>query len=122
MIKGLGTDIVRIDRVKHEICDRVLSDKELEIYASFSSNTRKKEYLAGRFAAKEALTKAFQSTGMFYGFKEMVILNDPDGRPYLKSPAPEGYNVWLSISHEREYAVALSVIEDDNKPGFEAEK
>ncbi|HOO74216.1 MAG TPA: 4'-phosphopantetheinyl transferase superfamily protein, partial [Tepiditoga sp.] len=59
MILGIGCDIVKIDRINEEISKKILSSEELKIYLKIDSEKRKKEYLAGRFAAKEAIIKAF---------------------------------------------------------------
>ncbi len=115
MIAGVGTDIVKISRVKSKLSVRILSDEEKVIYESFSSESRKQEYLAGRFAVKEALTKAFSSTKYFFSFTDMVILNDEEGRPHLIKPEINDLKVWLSISHEREYALAFCLLEDKSK-------
>ncbi len=117
MISGIGVDIVRIDRAVADLANRVLSCEEREIYLEFKADSRKQEFLAGRFAAKEALIKAFQSKDIVYGFRDWVIVNDPEGKPFLKSPVIEGYSVFLSISHEREYAVALCVVETTSNTG-----
>lgn len=115
MIAGIGTDIVKISRVKLKLSEKILSIEETEIYESFSSESRKQEYLAGRFAIKEALTKAFASTRYFFAFTDIVILNDEEGRPYLKKPEINDLEIWLSISHEREYALAFCLLEKQGK-------
>ena len=85
-IYGIGTDIIEISRIKNAINNtalfksKVYTKKEIEYiekkrnpYASY----------AGRFAAKEAVSKAF-GTGV-YGFslKDIEILNDELGKPYV---------------------------------------
>ncbi|MGI6393065.1 MAG: holo-ACP synthase [Candidatus Izemoplasmatales bacterium] len=112
MIRGVGTDIVKVCRVDLKYLNRILSDDELALYDTFSSESRRQEFVAARFAAKEALTKAFTATKHFFAFTEMTILNDDDGRPFLKSPQLPEFRIWLSLSHEHEYAIALCVIED----------
>ena len=70
---------------------------------------------AGRFAAKEAVSKAF-GTGV-YGFSlsDIEILNDELGKPYvtlynvIKEKA-QGLTIQISISHSREYAVSTVII------------
>ena len=55
----IGCDIVNIDRIKdpYKIARRILSEQEYEQFSNYSSN-RQKEFLAGRFAAREAIIKA----------------------------------------------------------------
>jgi holo-[acyl-carrier protein] synthase len=112
MIKGIGTDIVKVERIEEKHVDRILSVEERKLYFAFASTSRRQEFLAARFAAKEALTKAFTTTGLFFAFTEMTILNDENGRPFLAKPSLEQLSVWLSLSHEREYAIAFCIIEE----------
>jgi len=111
MIKGIGTDIVRIDRLKDDMIDMILSDEEKNIYMAFASPKRRREFLAGRFAAKEALTKALSSVGLIAAFRETTITNDENGLPVLKYPIWPDYFAHLSISHENDYATAVCVLE-----------
>jgi holo-[acyl-carrier protein] synthase len=111
VIKGIGTDIVKVSRVNDKFASRILSEDELALFSTFSALSRRQEFLAGRFAAKEALTKALTSTSHFFAFTEMVILNDDNGRPYLAKPVLTDYKVWISLSHEREFAIAFCVVE-----------
>lgn len=106
MIKGIGVDLVEIDRIqlKDHFIDRVLSDKEIEVYKTLSSDCRKKEFIAGRFAGKEALVKALNDKTI--SFKSISILNEIDGRPSINYK-----NTFISISHERDYAVAYVIVE-----------
>jgi len=71
MIAGIGTDIVRIQRLTDPLIKKILSESEFKIYLSFSSEKRKKEFAAGRFAAKEALIKA---SGSFIPFDQIEVL------------------------------------------------
>ena len=110
-IKGIGVDIVRIDRFdidKSHFIQRVLSDEELEVFYSLSSSHRKKEFLAGRFAAKEAFLKASLKGIGEIPFKSISVLNDVNGAPYLNFD-----NAFVSISHEEEYAIAFVVLQED---------
>ncbi len=112
MIKGIGTDIVDIARIDDKHASRILSAEELLMYEGFAAVSRKREFLAGRFAVKEALTKAFAATPLFFAFNEMSVENDGNGRPLLVKPQLAGIKCWLSISHERDYAIALCILED----------
>ena len=111
MIIGIGVDIVEISRVSEGLIPKILSSEEIIQRSSYQSDKRQQEYLAGRFAVKEAIKKAFQSYDGFKGMDELVILNDESGRPYLKSPVYLDKQVHLSISHEREYAIGFCVLE-----------
>jgi holo-[acyl-carrier protein] synthase len=69
------------------------------------------EFLAGRFAAKEAFSKAMGTgIGKDLSFLDIEIAVDPLGKPVIVKP---DVNAHLSISHSRDYAVAQVVIESD---------
>ena len=117
-IYGIGTDIIEISRIEKAINQtslfkrKVYTEKEIE-----HIEKKKHPYVsyAGRFAAKEAVSKAF-GTGV-YGFSlsDIEILNDEMGKPYvtpyntIKEKA-KGLTIQISISHSREYAVSTVII------------
>jgi holo-[acyl-carrier protein] synthase len=115
MISGIGTDIVELDRIKRiserqeKFIDRILTDAEKIEYKKLSDK-RKIEFLAGRFAAKEAFAKA-AGTGIGHelSFLDIEIAVDEKGKPFIVKPYRDG--VHLSISHSRDFAVAQVVIE-----------
>lgn len=111
MISGVGVDIVEISRIKDSIAHKVLSEEEIIVWNSFQSVDRKREYLAGRFAIKEAIKKALLEYEGFSGMNELVVMNDELGRPILKFPIYKDKIINLSLSHEREYAIGFCVIE-----------
>lgn len=110
MIKGTGVDIVKVSRVKESLAAKVLTGSE---------EYKNAEHFAGVFAAKEAILKAIGCGISEISFKDIEIIYDHLGAPKvlfsnsgnqrLKDMKSE--NVFLSISHEREYAVAFAVIE-----------
>lgn len=117
MIKGIGIDIVKVDRINEKNIQKILSPKEKEVYESFKGEKRKKEYAAGRFAVKEAIIKCFKR---FVPYSEITILNRESGEPYLDN---ESINflferfkikgiIHITIAHEREYAVASAIFEE----------
>lgn len=123
-IVGLGTDIAEIERLEKALsrngdafAERILSQTEFETYLTLKQKGR---FLAKRFAAKEAASKAL-GTGIAHGvtFHDFVVSNDDNGKPVLvlESKAKQiatlkGVNsVHLSISDERHYAVATVVME-----------
>ena len=81
MIKGIGIDIVEIERIKDKIniFNKVLTIKEIEIFNSLN-DLQRIEFLAGRFAAKEAYYKAKNDKSI--GYLDIEVLNDEDGKPY----------------------------------------
>lgn len=118
MILGIGTDLVSIDRIRkiynkfpYKFAQKILSNQEEIICSQFENDEQKIRYLAKRFAAKEALSKAL-GTGMGdISFKNINVLNDAKGKPYINlNHKSSEYNIELSISDERDYAVAFVVL------------
>ena len=115
-----GVDIVSISRVEaaskrsgDAFWRRVLSEEERAIIPSHE--TRKIEFLAGRFAAKEAVSKAL-GTGIVCDLREIGIIHDEAGRPAysLTGKAAElggGDRFLLSISHDGGTAGAVCIRE-----------
>ncbi|PID15883.1 holo-[acyl-carrier-protein] synthase [Sporosarcina sp. P34] len=115
MIQGIGLDIVELDRIARldsrgaKFRERILSKRELQVYETLSGH-RKNEYLAGRFAAKEAFSKA-RGTGIGTGcsFLDIEIISEASGRPvlYFHSQLVQGF---ISITHTQSVAAAQVVL------------
>jgi holo-[acyl-carrier protein] synthase len=115
MIKGIGIDIIELERIQNmiirqgKLADRILTDNEKQKF-NLLSKRRKVEFLAGRFAAKEAFSKAAGTgIGKELSFLDIEIESDPYGKPMIVKPEVQAH---LSISHSRDYAVAQVVIEE----------
>ena len=124
-IVGIGVDIIENKRVKNLLKNlsfkkRIYSTREL-VQSSLSKN--KVSYFSKRFAAKEAFAKAL-GTGFRrnLNFKDIEIVNDKMGKPYyLKSKKIskiihknfniKKYNCFLSISDEKDYSTAFTIIQ-----------
>lgn len=118
MIKGIGIDIIEIDRMEQSIKkqvrlpERILTKNELARYTSFTKEQRKVEFLAGRFAAKEAAAKA---TGRGIGrlsFQHIEVTSNEKGAPQLLIKGYAKDIIHLTISHSKDYAVAQVIIEE----------
>ncbi|KAB2328576.1 holo-ACP synthase [Cytobacillus depressus] len=116
MISGIGIDIVELDRIRiiferqEKFAERILTLKERLEFLPLTPQ-RKIEFLAGRFAAKEAFSKALGTgIGGELSFLDIEIEKDEKGKPFISKPLGKG--VHLSISHSKEYAVAQVVIEE----------
>ncbi|OES46209.1 holo-ACP synthase [Domibacillus iocasae] len=115
MIKGIGMDIIEIDRIQKLIerqpkfLERVLTPEEMRLFHE-KTGTRRWEYAAGRFAVKEAFSKA-EGTGIgeTLSFQDIEVSSDRKGKPILIRPYSEGVHV--TITHSRDYAAAVVVIE-----------
>ncbi len=128
----LGTDIVEVDRVKKAIenggvkfSEKVFTPDEIQYCES--RNVVKYQSYAARFAAKEAVSKAFGTgIGKNAAFNEIEIIKDSLGKPNVRltGKAKAFYDslgalgISISLSHCREYAVAyatISIISNENK-------
>lgn len=125
MIYGIGTDIIELKRIEtilgrspDSFIQRILTLKEQEYLPQ--SGRRRVEFIAGRFAAKEATAKALGTgIGKTFSFLDGEILYDDMGKPFVVLSEKtrqllhlnESVRVHLSISHSREYGVAQVVIE-----------
>jgi holo-[acyl-carrier protein] synthase len=110
MIIGVGTDILEIGRVSltKAFIERILTPAEQTLLEQIAQDARKLEFLAGRFAAKEALMKALGTGIGKSSFQDFNILPAPSGQPHCDLP---GINVFLSISHDGGFAIAMAVLE-----------
>lgn len=127
MIRGIGNDLIDITRVKAAVehpktgmrfIERILTAEERKLLNDRIG--RKTEFVAGRFAAKEAVVKALGcGIGALIGFQDITILPDLHGRPccQLSSKAQSQLNLTasdflhISITHAKEYAAASAVWE-----------
>ncbi len=121
LIQGLGTDIIEIQRVREVINrfgDRFLNRLFTKNEQSYC--LRRKDsatHFAGRFAAKESVVKAL-GTGIkgSVGWTDIEILNNLEGEPevFLSTQLQQTFaapiKIQLSISHCRQYAMAVSII------------
>ena len=117
MIVGHGIDIEELASIQNAVekregfARRVLTDKEMERFASLKGR-RQVEYLAGRWSAKEAFSKAMGTGIGKLGFQDLEVLNNERGAPYF-SKSPFSGKVWLSISHTDQFVTASVILEED---------
>jgi holo-[acyl-carrier protein] synthase len=122
MILGIGIDIVHISRMKkwqaeEELLRRYFHPLELE--DAQSRGPRAVQSLAARFAAKEAYGKALGTGMRDLKLKDIRVRNDGNGKPDLElyGTAKErfkdigGKSVFVSMTHERDNAIAVVVLE-----------
>ena len=97
----IGIDLVQIDRVelRDSFLNRVLTEAEMKEYQQLRNDQRRKEYVAGRFAAKEAIFKITQDSS----YLRYSVLHDENGKPYVMAH-PE---IEISIAHDGGIAVAV---------------
>ena len=123
MAQSIGLDLVEIARIENDLqqygerfASRILGDSELKTY---HQRRDRAIFLAGRFAAKEAVIKAL---GAFIterpAYRQIQIINDPSGQPQLHLPDEiqrhlTGSRCLISITHEKSYAAAVAVFEEE---------
>lgn len=121
MILGIGTDMVDIRRIEKLIArkgwnafaKKILSKEELKIIPEKEKNYA--AYLARRFAAKEAITKAF-GTGMGQTkLHDIIILKNKSKKPEVNIRNKKNLKVHISMADEYPYAIAFAVIEENKK-------
>ncbi|RPF57090.1 holo-ACP synthase [Aquisalibacillus elongatus] len=118
MIVGNGIDLIELERIenlilhKGKFAKRVLSPKEYGRFEQYSNLKRRIEFLAGRFAAKEAYSKAIGTgIGKHISFHSIEIFTDNFGKPQLYINGEAQQKTHVSISHSRDYAIAQVIIE-----------
>ncbi|HLR64730.1 MAG TPA: holo-ACP synthase [Pseudogracilibacillus sp.] len=117
MIYGIGLDIVELGRIKRAVeknkrfVTRILTQNEVDIYESLSTDKRKLEFLAGRFAAKEALAKALGTGIGKLSFQHIDILRQKNGAPKVSVQGYEDLTFHVSITHTDMIAAAQAYAE-----------
>ena len=124
-ILGIGVDLIENKRISNLINNksfikRTFGKREVNLAKKFSN---KINYFAKRFAAKEAFAKSL-GTGFRndLNFKDIEILNDKIGKPYffkskkinqiiVKKFKIKKFDLFLSISDEKDYSVAFTILQ-----------
>ena len=123
-VLGIGVDLVECERIQHSLdrfgqkfLNRVFTEGEIEYSMSMKFPAR---HLAARFAAKEAISKAFGTgIGKAMGWKDIDVHRKPSGEPFVvleggaKKLAEERKvsKVSITLSHTEHHAMAMIVIE-----------
>lgn len=128
MIYGIGTDIIQISRIEAALArhgdrfaEKVLGPEEMDKYRRRKAKVEARgiRFLATRFAAKEAFSKAI-GLGMHMPmtWRAMQTLNAPSGKPIAVTSGAlkqfmeqNGLTAQISITDEAEYAVAFVIVE-----------
>lgn len=114
-MSNIGIDIVEFEEIKERLSDRfihrILGDTELKRYKEIKNPERRISFLAGRWAAKEAYTKVYTTFDSPLNFKDVEVLNEESGAPYIVSKYRPEDIIKVSISHSRNYAVAICMKE-----------
>ena len=119
MIKGHGIDIEEISSIQKvyeknaRFSKKVLTAAEFERFEKLTGK-RKMEYLAGRWSAKEAFSKAWGTGIGCVTFQDLEILNDEKGAPIF-SKSPFSGKVWVSLSHTDNVVTASVILEEHHE-------
>jgi len=122
MIIGIGTDIIEIARIKQamqtrpKLVERIFTRAEID-YCQGTGDFFTP--LAARFAAKEALAKALGTGIRDFKWQDIEVSNDSLGKPSIniygkareKAQELGVVNMHISLSHCRDYAVAMVILE-----------
>lgn len=126
MIYGVGTDIVQVSRFEkwaknQKMISRFFNECEIVENAEEKNEQFLREHYASRFAAKEALLKALGTGFAAVSPRDFGIVKDKLGKPefclgentrkLIDKHCGMNWNIKISISHEKEYAVAFALIE-----------
>ena len=118
MIYGIGTDIIEVERIrkaieKESFLQKIYTGKEQELIGTNAQRA------AGNFAVKEAVVKAFGTGFGRIAPKDIEVLRETSGKPYivLYGPAKEQAEqeeisrIHVSISNIKEYATGYVILE-----------
>ena len=109
-MRKVGIDIVENERVEKSMSTsfarKVLSEEEMKRFEEYKDR-RKVEFLAGRFACKEAIIKCL-SEYEIPELNKLNIINNESGKPEIKY---KDYDLLISIAHERKYAIAIAQLQ-----------
>ena len=128
MIYGIGTDILQISRLQAALqrngdrfAGKILGPQEMEKYLRRKAKVEARgvRFLATRFAAKEAFSKAIgMGMRMPMTWRAMQVLNAPSGKPVVVCSGAlqewmeeQGLSAQVSVTDEVEYAVAFVIVE-----------
>ena len=130
MVFGIGTDICDIRRLRATLArrgdrfaEKVLGPAELQVFHArrTRAEVRGIAYLATRFSAKEAFSKAIGlGMRMPMTWRACEILNHPSGAPYIRLHgaladwfAQRGLRAHVTVTDETDYAATFVVVESD---------
>lgn len=112
---SIGTDIVKIDRIRNlsnddNFFNKIFTDKEVKYCNQYAEPVI---HLSGKYAAKEAVKKALLSANLtsHISMKKIEVLNKEDKSPYISLSTINNVKCRVSISHDGDYAIAFAIIE-----------
>jgi len=110
-IFGLGIDIVDINKFKNKRFDnnkkfyqKIFLDSEIEYCLKFKNFG---QHFAGKFAIKEAVKKSLKEPIDFLD----IITGHENSKPIIRLKIKNDYNFFVSVSHDKNYAIAIVIIQ-----------
>lgn len=118
-MKGIGCDIVSVPRIAAQMADKRFVDKVYTAYEQSCIAAKGAQTAAGLWAAKEAVSKALGTGFVGFCLRDIEIRHDENGMPQpilcngakMRSETIGAKEIHISISHEKEQALAFAVIE-----------
>ncbi len=109
MIRAIGIDAVEVTRIEQAMQNprfipRILTEKE-------RAEIRTPIRIAGRWAAKEAIYKCLPHLNQWHAIE---ILSSPSGQPIPSVDLPPGTKLHLTITHEKNVAIAVAILESND--------
>ena len=122
MIFGIGTDIAETKRFEKWVSNPSMYERFFNAAEQMEGGSvnRRCQHYAVRFAAKEAFSKALGTGLSGFSLKDVYITNDGEGKPLLNIEGAAlslmkerlgECNAFVSLSHEKDYAIAFVVLE-----------
>lgn len=115
MILGIGIDLVQMREIYSGTLEHykqlILTAEELKLCENIPSNDGQVMFVAGRYAAKEAIFKALRKYNKNLNYQDFSILSAKDGFTYVKTNYPLEGEIHLTMTHTDESALAYVVIE-----------
>lgn len=111
----VGIDLVYLKRFENKIADwrfieKILTPNEINLYKQLKHVNHQVNFLAGRFACKEAYAKALKKGIGLIDFHDIEVLKDENNAPILNIK-----NADVSISHDQDYVIAIIIMGDANE-------
>ena len=119
MVKGVGCDIVAVERIAEQICNEKFLDKVFTVSEKNYIAKHSAQSAAGIWASKEAVVKALGCGFGTLGYRDIEILHSESGQPYVngsqtlteKMATLSITKIHISISHDANLALAFAVVE-----------
>lgn len=120
MIKGVGVDIIENERIsdgiKAKLVERIFTGKERKF---FDLHKMEVSHIAASFAAKEAVSKCLGTGFRGYSWKDIEILHEEQGKPYVVLHGNAGViakqlgieKIFVSMSHGKKTTIAFAIAE-----------